>query len=444
MIKTLSSFSFLLHTLTFILYTFSFILYPSVAYADNLGSTKVYYASGEKSQTDDIEERDLSGSFSFHKYGLSVKTEPLAGFHYRTAFSYYKKDFDAGNDHLDNEAKIFDTRLSWPFHKNDRGRFAFNADYKLRSKRYKNSPSSEYDQNSLSSRFDLAFGKNYSLQASAGIKDYDYINNSASNQLKSFFKVAPGIKGEHLSVSGYYKKDLVDQSQDKKDYTEDSVSIRTTLNLDQLSSHLWGEGGGYRIPFLYKLAGHFGYGRNDTRETEEDREDSLRFEYRLWDITSYYKLNKSIDTQLTYGQMERNYFTSINSYDNWFIKNKTKFSLFKKEPFNFDLLLGGEHKETKFYENDTLSYKKNSLSGGFDIIKRKGYSLKPNFNFTKYDYPPDTTSNQKSYQLSLDFKKYISSTDNAFELGYWYKWKDYKYKPDLEQWAVNLSFELKF
>ena len=157
-------------------------------------------------------------------------------------------------------------------------------------------------------------------------------------------------------------------------------------------------------------------------------------------------LEDRLNTQFTYGQTKRKYFTSIGSYDNWVIKNKTDLTLYKKESFKIELLLGGEYKESDFYENTKLSYEKESVSGGLNLLERENWSFKPNLKFTQYDYspPPDSTSSQKSYKLEFDLKKYIGSTDTAVGANYYYQWKDYKYKADIQQWALNLSFELKF
>lgn len=412
--------------------TFLILLLTATVRAETLGTTKIYYSGGKRSQTAGIEERDLGGEYSFYKYGISVKAQPKEGFQYKAGFQYYKKKFDTARNELDNRTNIYDASISVPLYSGDNGGLSLTSDYRLRSKRYKNSPSLEYDQNSLKGGFGITTKENYSLKVSGGIKDYDYLKESSSNQLKSFFKIAPSMKllKKNLTLSGYYKRDWVDQSDKKKDYTEDSISIRTALKLD--------------TPILYKLSGHFGYGRNDTRDSGEDREDNLRFEYRLWDIKSYYRLGRTIDTRLSYGQKHRKYFTSINSYDDWYIKDQTSINLFKKEPFKLDMLAGVEHRETKFSENDKLSYNKNAVSGGFNISKRSNYSVKPIFKFTDYKYPPLSPNDQKEYKIDLSLMKYIGSTDKAFKASYWYKWKDYKYKADVEQWALSLSFKLEF
>lgn len=402
------------------------------AYGNTLGSTKIYYSTGEKSQTSGIQERDLSGYFSYYKYGIRVTAEPLKKFFYSIAAEDYHKSFNTKNEDLNNRTNLYKLYVSIPVYKTDDTRLSLKTKYGLRVKRYKNSPSDEYDNNNLSTGIDVTKNKNYRLGLYAGIRDYDYIKDHGSDQLKSFFKIAPKIKvmDNRLSLSGYYRRDMVKQKENKKDYSEDCVSIRAGYDIGK--------------PILDKLKGHFGYGRNDTRDDKEDREDNLRFEYQVWDATLYSKPFKNIEGNITYGQQHRKYFTSIDGYDNWYIDKNIKIKLFKKRSFSTDMLLGAYHKETTFFENEALSYRRNSLDAGFNILKRSDFSIKPSFNYTKYIYPPLSTRNEKDYKVSINCKKYIGSTDKALEAGYWYEWKNYEYSADTRRWSLNLSFTLSF
>jgi hypothetical protein len=408
------------------------IFEAGLAKAGSLGQTRVFYLTGKRSQTDGLEDRDLSGDYSFYKYGVSVKAKPLEDFYYRAGVSNYHKKFDTSNNKLDNNTNLYSAYFSIPVKNTKQESLKFDIDYNLRTKRYKNSPNSEYDNNRLSGGFDIRLREHYSLGISAGINDYDYRKKHSSDKFKSSIGINPSAKllDEKLKVSGYYKRNWVNNSGDRKDYTEDSVSLRSSIKLDN--------------PFLNKIKGHFGYGRSDTQDDEEDREDNLRFEYRIWDITTGHKINNAIETQMDYGQAHRDYFTSLNSYDNWFLKNKTKYALIKNEPFKMDLLLGYEHKESKYSQNNSLSYNKNSLSGGFNLLSKGEWSIKPGFTFTRYKYQTLSPKNESQYKADISCKKYIHSTDNALELGYWYKWKDYRYKPSVEQWAMDIAYSIKF
>jgi hypothetical protein len=413
-------------------FTFLIFFLAIFAHADTLGSTKVSYSTGKKSQTSGIEERDLDGYFRFNKYSISVKAEPKEKFHYKAGYQYYIKIFDPKRTDLNAVTDTGNLYFSMPLYSQGETLIKLDADYRLRAKRYKNSPSNEYDNNNINVGIDIKPKKDYSVKFSGGIKDYDYIKDHNSDKLKTFFKIAPKVKilERKLSLSGYYRRDMVEQTDNKKDYSENCLSIRTAYDIGK--------------PILDKISGHFGYGRNDTRDDNEDREDDLRFEYQLWDVTVHSRPFKNIEGGITYGQKHRKYFTSIDGYDNWYINKNTKIRLLKKDSFSVDMLLDVAHKETKFFKNEDLSYNKNSLNAGFSMVKRSDFSIKPSFKYTRYKYPPFSTQNQKTYVLKLDTKKYIGSTDKALEAAYLYEWKNYEYSADSNRWNLNLSFVIKF
>jgi len=408
------------------------LLAASTSYASDLGTIKASYATGEHSQTDGTEERDLSGSFDFHKYRISVTATPKEDYKYRVSLQDYRKDFAGSSDNLDTDTIATDTSLALPVYKTEENQLRGKINYSNLTKRYKDRDSLEYDKNSISGSLDFNYKKTYSVEVSGGFKDYEYIKAPSSDLSKVFLKISPSVKllDKQLSISGYYKRQWADRASDLKDYTEDTLSVRSFLKID--------------TPIFRKIKGHFQTGRNDTLESEEDREDTLRFRYDLWDLTTYHKIQEDIDTQFTYGQTYRDYYTSINSYDNWFIKNKTKFRILKKEPFNLDLILAAGHKETDFYENDILGYIKDSLSAGLNLLEREEWSLRSNLKYTGYDYPAGSINDQKSYQLKLSGRRYINTWDSVLEARYSYKWKDYKAKADAQQWTFDISLNVQF
>jgi len=92
---------FTLPSCLYITLTFLLLYAITSAHASNIGSTKIYFNTGQKSQTTGIEERDLGGHFSFYKYGTKVTAEPTDGFSYKIGIEDYRKDFDTKRDHLE-------------------------------------------------------------------------------------------------------------------------------------------------------------------------------------------------------------------------------------------------------------------------------------------------------------------------------------------------------
>ena len=76
-----------------------------------------------------------------------------------------------------------------------------------------------------------------------GFRDY-YKKFNINYGLRANLKINPSAKflDGKLDLSGYYKRDWVDNSNDKKGYSEDYVSVRTSLKL--------------ATPLIYKFGGH--------------------------------------------------------------------------------------------------------------------------------------------------------------------------------------------
>jgi len=178
-----------LSALTFTLYPSSF-LYSSTP---DLGSTKIYFSSGEKLQTDNSDERDLSGDFSFYKYGTLVNANPDKGIRYKAAFKEQVKYFTNNLKTLDNISRSYSSGFSVLLHKSKANSVDLDADCSLRTKRYQNNAQLEYDLSSARSSVSLDSKELYSVKIDYGIKDYDYINNPDSSQQKFFLKFSPSV-----------------------------------------------------------------------------------------------------------------------------------------------------------------------------------------------------------------------------------------------------------
>jgi len=117
--------------------TFLLLCAITSAHASSIGSTKISFNTGKKSQTSGIEERELGGYFSYYKYGVKVTAEPTDGFSYRIGIEDYHKNFDPKRDNLDNQTNLYNAYFSMPIYKSGNSAVSFNTNYKLRTKRYK-------------------------------------------------------------------------------------------------------------------------------------------------------------------------------------------------------------------------------------------------------------------------------------------------------------------
>jgi len=403
--------------------------FSNLCYAASKNTIKPYFAAGKKSQTDVTEERDVSGSFKYYKYGFSSNFKPEDKFSLKLGFEEYRKDF-LNDSQSDVDAYTYKIGTGFVLLDDKETSLNANLDFSIRNKRYEDTPNLEYDQTKIKGALKYNLKDTYSLSLSSGINNYEYINKSDSDVLKTFLKISPKVYllDKTLELSGFCKIRWLDASADNKDTTETILSGRSTLNLD--------------APFLYKIKAGIETGKENTQDTE-DREDSLRYKYTKWDVATYHKFNKRLKTQIEYGQKQRDYLVNNNDYENWYIKNKSNFKLLEKQFFNLGLFTENEHKETDFDKIHKKSYIKNKVTTGLSFAKRANWALKPEFSFTDYNYTSESTSDQKSYKAKLSAKKYITE-DFILESYYWYKWKDYEFGSNSEQWTVNVSLSLRF
>ncbi len=403
--------------------------FSNLCYASSKsGAIKPYFGTGEKSQTDSTEERDVSGSFNYYRYGFSSNFKPEGNLSLKAGFEEYRKDFN--NSQSDVDTRIYKAGAGYLILDNKKTSLDTDLDFTLRNKRYKDSPGLEYDQAKIKGSIKYKLKDAYSLSLSSGINNYEYINDGDSDILKTFVKIAPQVYlfDKITELSGFVRVRWLDALGDNKDTTEITLAGSSTLNLD--------------TPFLYRIKAKIESGKENTQDTE-DREDSLRYKYTKWDIRTYHKFNKRLKTQIEYGQKERDYLVNNNDYKNWYIKNKTNYNLLEKELFNLSLFTESEHKETDFDRIHIKNYIKNKTGGGLQFSKRANWSLKPEFSFTNYNYTSESTSDHKSYKAKISAKKYIMK-DFMLEGYCWYKWKDYEFKPDSEQWTLNTSCTVRF
>ncbi|MFH0732499.1 MAG: hypothetical protein V2A72_06220 [Candidatus Omnitrophota bacterium] len=414
---------------TIILIIYIILCYSVMCYASSGGSVELYFATGEKSQTDEIEDRDLSGDFDYYKCGFSSNLNLEKNISLKMGFDQYHKDFSSLNQ-SNADTDVYKIGADFLILDNKESSLNSGLDFSLRNKHYKSAPLSSYDQQRVDGAIKYKLKDIYSLDLNAGINNYEYINDYDNDTMKAFLKISPGVYlfDKALELSGFFRVQRLDAYGNNKDTTETMQGATTTLNLD--------------TPCLNKIRAQFENGKENTQDTE-DREDSLRYKYQKWNATTYHKFFEKLKNQVEYGQKRRVYLANDNDYENWYIKNKNTLLVIEKDPFDMELSADYEHKETTFDSQHTKSYISNKLGGGLSFSRRADWSFDPEFSFTGYDYTPGSTSTQKSYKAQIGAKKYISE-DLILEGYYWHKWKDYKNKADAEQWTLNLSCAVRF
>lgn len=165
----------------------SLVFLPSLSSADN-SALSGYFEAGRKSQSEDFEEEEEDREYTYHNYHLRFRNEPSDRTSYALSSFIYDKDYRS-EDRLDNTSKILDTRGSYYINKIKNEYLRLDIKLKYREKRYRESPSSEYDQIMFSPGLIYNRKDYYSINLSAGVNNYDYLFSENNDQLKFFFRI---------------------------------------------------------------------------------------------------------------------------------------------------------------------------------------------------------------------------------------------------------------
>jgi len=386
-----------------------------------------FIETGERSVTDTIEDRDISGNYNFYRFFGRFDQEASKVFKYNISYEYYFKDY-VTSDNLDmasNQGRAaFDYWLA-------PDKFKLSLDAGLKSKDYKNSPTSEYERSNATIGLDYKYEELWSIGWDNGFINYDY-DKADNDQLKLFTKLRGWMKffEERLKVAPSFKYQVVDNDNSTKDRAEQVFAVSSYYKLN--------------LPCFEKVGGYYGFGKNDTKDYEDDdRDDDLRFKYHKWHVSTDHPLIEKLDTLFKYGQLRRNYQNSPNNYRTWFIENKTSFKLYKDKIKEIGFSVPLEHREGSYGLVDSLNYIKNVVGARLSYRVKDNWELTPAFTFKKYAYHNNHDKDEKQYEAKIEFSKSLPKNLDL-NLAYKYQRKDYKQKSDITLWTIRAGIDWEF
>jgi hypothetical protein len=398
---------------------------PAAFASQNTIST--FFETGERSVTDTIEDRDISGNYNFYRFFGRFDQEASKVFKYNISYEYYFKDYGT-SDSLDMDSNQVRAGLDyWLFPE----RFKVSLDAGYKSKDYKNSPSSEYDRSNATLGLDYKYEESWSIGWDNGFINYDY-DKVDNDQLKMLTKLRGWVKlfDERFKIAPSFKYQRVDNDNSTKDRAEQVFAASAYYKLN--------------LPHFEKISGYYGFGKNDTKDSEDDdRDDDLRFKYQKWHVSTDHPLMEKLDTSFKYGQNRRNYQNSANNYRTWFIENKTDFTLYKDKIKNVKLSIPLEHREGEYSLVHSLSYIKNLIGARLAYKIKDNWELIPAVAFKEYIYHANPPKSEKDYEAKIEFSKSLPKNLDL-NLSYKYVYKNYKQKPDITLWTVRAGIDWAF
>lgn len=396
----------------------------SLASQNNISS---FFETGERSVTDTIEDRDISGNYNFYRFFGRFDQEASKVLKYNVSYEYYYKDYGT-SDSLDMDSNQVRAGLDYWLAPE---KFKISLDAAFKSKDYKNSSSSEYDRSNVTLGLDYKYEELWSIGWDNGFINYDY-DKVDNDQLKMFTKLRGWMKffDECLKIAPSFKYQEVDNDNSTKDRAEQVFAVSSYYKLN--------------MPYFDKVGGYYGFGKNDTKDYEdEDRDDDLRYKYQKWHISTDHPLTEKFDTSFKYGQNRRNYQNSPNNYRTWFIENKTDFEIYRDKSKDVKFSVPLEHREGEYSLVHSLNYIKNLIGARLAYKIKDNWELTPAVAFKEYIYHANPPKSEKDYEAKIEFSKSLPKNLDM-NLSYKYVYKNYKQKPDIKLWTFRAGIDWEF
>ncbi len=427
-----------------------FLVFSSLAEASDFAFSG-YTELGKRSTADDYDEEDTDDEYNYQNYHLKLKQDISDELTYDISSFIYDKNYKS-QDSLDSLTRIFKTNWSYYFKKE-----SLKTDFKLqyKEKRYKNTPTSEYDQIRLEPSLRLK-DELYAFNLACGIDNYNYLDAGQKDQFKYFGKIGAGrfFLDRKLMLTSDYK--IEEAEQDKANLPDRSQAGRkktkheVTGGIDYL----------FELPLLYKITNRVSWGQRDTKD-DDDRDVDYDYEYWRYYTKTEHKINLKLKTSLKYQFFKKDYVSADLDNRGFYIQNGWDYEVLDDKNQRLLCEFELEHKDVAYglkNDNDYLketvgieaSYqrKKNaegsaSRSDTAQSYSIRGWKASAGFESNFYDFN-DPVNDKKRYYTKLSFEKLFLKEDLSLGIDFKYRYTDYEQKDDTKEEAIKISLEYRF
>ena len=387
---------------------------------------------GTSSSDEGYEEEGEDNDYAYRNHHLKLKHQVSERLSYDMGSFIYDKDYKS-KDSLDNVSRIFNTKWSlYPGKpENDSLRFVGNLKYK--EKRYKNTPTSGYDQIVVSPQLTFKKKDLYTINLGAGMNSHDYIESNVKDQFKVFGEI--GVKRYFLA------KKLLLLSSGKIETTKQKKANREKVMHDITGGfdYIFG------FPGLYKISARGRWAERDSKEEEEQDED-YDYGYEQYYAKTIHKITPGLKTDLKYQYFKKDYVAKDLDHSGFYVKNTWEYRIFDDKWKRIVLNLFGQHKKVEYFLMTNMTnknYRKETAEARVTYQRKKNWkaSLSLQGNFYDYNRP---SNNKKRYYALVSGKKLFLQGDLAVSLDFKYRYTVYKQKADSEQKGTRIAFRYKF
>lgn len=300
------------------------LVLPSLAQADDF-TVSGYSEVGRRPTAEDYEEEDTDEDYTYQNYHLKLEQKISDRLSYDISSFIYDKDYKS-KDSLDNISRIFKT--SWSYYIRKLKEESLELDFRLnyKEKRYDNTPRSEYDQIRFAPTLTFKKKDLYTIDLTAGIDNYDYLEPGEKNQLKLFTRAGGKryLLEKKLMLTGSYKLENTEQEKIDRKRTKQEIMG----GFDYL----------FDLPWLYKITTRTGWGQRDTKE-DWDRDEDFDYEYWRYYTKTEHRINPKLKTDLKYQYFKKDYVIADLDHRGFYIQNGWDYEILddEKQRIGFDL-----------------------------------------------------------------------------------------------------------
>lgn len=398
------------------------------ASADNF-TLSGYTEIGEKSTAEDYEEEDTDDDYTYRNYHLKFGQKVSDRLSYDISSFVYDKDYKA-KDSLDNISRLFKTNWSYYLRKLKEESLELDIRVNYKEKRYDNTQRSEYDQIRIAPTLTFKKKDLYTIDLTAGIDDYDYLEATEKDQFKIFGKI--GIDryflDKKLMLTSSYKIEQLERKKIDRERTKNEV--------------LGGFDYVFDLPWVHKITTRAGWGERDTKE-EEERDEDFDYEYWRYYTKTEHRINPKLKTNLKYQYFKKDYVSADLDHRGFYIQNSWDYELLDDEKQRVWLDFNVEHKDVDYTLKADNNYKKETAEIKANYQRKKNWKVTAALEGNSYDFN-DSSNDKKRYYARLSGEKLFLEGDLVLSLDLKYRYTDQSQENDKEQEAVRVAFRYRF
>ncbi len=348
---------------------------------------------------------------------------------YKLGSYFYDKDYSA-SDSTDNVSRILTANGSYYIRKDKERALKLDVSLKYKEKRYTDSPDSEYDQGVLSPKITYNVKDAYSIYLSAGINNYDYVNNSGKNEFKFFSKLGGKryLLAKRLVLNSSFR---FESSIRKK---EDRRKNRNVLVL-----------GGYYIldvPYIYKVTLRAKAGQGDTKD-DDHRDDDLDYKFGRFFIKTEHRVTPLVKAAFVFEYFKKDYLTGDLDHRGFYLRNTWRNSVIDDKIRGLYFVLAAGHKEVYYPIKPERDYRKGTLEIKGVFLKKRDWKTSLSLQGDFYSYR-DTVRDKNRYYARLLLKRYFFIKKLDITLDLKYKYTDNRQENNTEEESARVAFRYRY